>query len=589
MTHQELRQKFFDFFVAQGHTKLPPATLVPQDDPSVLFNVAGMQQFKPYYLEPELAPANPIVTIQPSFRTVDIDEVGDDTHQTLLEMLGNFAFGNKYFKEEAIRFAFDFIVKELGISLDRIYVTVFCGDKETPLDDESIRIWRQLGISDDKIRMGGREDNWWGPTGETGPCGPSTELYIDDVEVWNVVFNEYVKQADGSFVSTDKLGVDTGMGLERLARATQGVASNFDTDLFTCLTDGLLPPTTSKETRVIADHIRSAVFLLSAGVVPANKERGYVLRRLIRRAMRYARKIDFSQWDELIGRVVTNYGTDDLYPELAKNETHIKQGFDQEAGRFSKLLDQGIKHLAREMQQFDRATKLTVNDATKIAEIAFHMYQTFGFPPEMVLEEFEQAGFPVREFEEAFQKHFAKHQEISRAGQEKKFGGHGLILDTGEMRAANEDELKKVTRLHTATHLLQSALRQVLGNQVIQHGSDITAERLRFDFNYDQKLTDEQLEHVEKIVNDEVARDESMQFVELPIEEAKQTGAIYLPHARYKDLVKVYYSGSDLKNAYTKEFCGGPHVTHTGEVGTLKILKEEALAAGTRRIRADVS
>lgn len=589
MTHTELRQRFFDFFSRQGHTKLPPASLVPQDDASVLFTIAGMQQFKAYYLEPDLAPANPIVTIQPSFRTVDIDEVGDERHLTLFEMMGNFAFGNKYFKREAIQFGYDFFFKDLGIDLDRAYVTVFRGDKEAALDQESIAIWRELGIPDKNIRMGDREDNWWGPTGETGPCGPTTEIYVDGIEVWNIVFNEYVKEANGQFVKSDKPGIDTGAGLERLLMVLQGVPTVFDTDLYRSLYDGLLPDSSSKETRVITDHIKSAVFLLSAGVIPSNKERGYVLRRLIRRAMRYGRKIDFTAWRELIDRVIAAYGLTDLYPELRQNAGQIEEGFSQEASRFSKLLDQGIKHLAREMQQFDRAMKLTVADAGKIAEIAFHVYQSFGFPPEMVLEEFEQAGFPVREFEAAFETHFKKHQEVSRAGQEKKFGGHGLILDNGEMRAADETELKKVTRLHTATHLLQAALRQVLGNQVIQHGSDITAERLRFDFNYDQKLTDEQLRDVERIVNDEVTRDESMQYVELPIEEAKQTGAIFLPHARYRDVVKVYYSGSDLAGAYTKEFCGGPHVTHTGEVGQFTILKDEALAAGIRRIRATVN
>ncbi|MBI4175104.1 alanine--tRNA ligase [Candidatus Berkelbacteria bacterium] len=588
MTHQELRRHFLAFFHERGHTQCAPAPLIPAGDASVLFTVAGMQQFKPFYLEPERAPANPIVTIQPCIRTVDIEEVGDERHLTVFEMVGNFAFGNKYFKREAIQLAYDLFFKEFGISLDRAYVTVFRGDKEAPLDQEAIALWRELGISDDKIRMGDREDNWWGPTGETGPCGPTTEIYIDGIEVWNIVFNEYVKQADGSYLNSDQPGIDTGAGLERLLMVLNNQATVFETELLAPLGDDILPAVSSKETRVIIDHLRAAVFLLAEGLLPSNKDRGYILRRLIRRAMRYARRIDFREWSELIDRAITIYGVTDLYPHLTQNARVIHDHFDQEHTRFAKLLDQGIKHLAREMEQFDRVKKLTVADATTIAEIAFHMYQSFGFPPEMVLEEFEQSGFPIRAFESAFQEHFTKHQEVSRAGQERKFGGHGLLLDTGELRAANEEELKKVTRLHTATHLLQAALRQVLGTHVLQKGSDITAERLRFDFNHDTKLTDQEITQVETLVNRVVGEDHPMGYVELPLEEAKQTGALFLPHVHYRDIVKVYFDTASLATAFTKEFCGGPHVTHTAAVGQFKIVKDEALAAGIRRIRADV-
>ncbi len=592
MTAQEIRKRFVAFFTERDHLAYPPAPLVPAEDSSVLFTTAGMHQFKRYYTEPAAAPAAKIVTVQPCVRTSDIEEVGDERHLTSFEMLGNFAFGGAYFKQEAIQFGFDFILKNMQIALDRVYVTVFRGDKQVELDQESIAIWRAIGIPDKNIRLGDRIDNWWGPTGETGPCGPTTEIYVDGIEIWNIVFNEYLKTADGTFQKLAQPGIDTGAGLERLAMVMQGKETVFDTDLYQPLVAGLkdhLPTTTHKETRVILDHVKTATFLLAEGVLPTNKDRGYILRRLIRRAMRYARKlgsVEVSDWGLLIREIIRLYRP--TYPVLARREVEIQTAFEQERLRFAKLLDQGIRHLAREMDQFDRSIRLTVADAGKIAEIAFHVYQSFGFPPEMVLEEFEQSGFPVREFEAAFEEHFKKHQAVSRAGLERKFGGHGLLLDTGELRAANEEELVKVTRLHTATHLLQAALREVLGSHVLQKGSDITADRLRFDFTHPQKLTEEQIKEIETLLNQVVSDDLPMQFVELPLEEAKKTGGLFLPHARYPENVKVYFVGRDLATAFSKEFCGGPHVTHTTEVGKIKITKDEALAAGTRRIRASV-
>lgn len=586
MTHKQLRERFFKFMEQRGHTQLPAASVVPMDDPSVLFTTAGMQQFKPYYTEPSVAPANPVVTIQPCVRTSDIEEVGDERHLTVFEMMGNFAFGNKYFKKEAIQLAYDFILKELQISPDRVYVTVFRGDKETALDQASIAIWRELGISDDKIRMGDREDNFWGPTGETGPCGPTTEIYVDGIEVWNVVFNEFLKTKDGTYQPLPNPGIDTGMGLERLALVMQQVPTVFETDLFVPLGQDLLPTDSAKETRVILDHLKAASFLLAAGVLPSNKDRGYVLRRLIRRAMRYSRKIGFTQPEVVIDRVIEHYG--EMYPVLREQTAAIHAEFVREQNRFAKLLDQGIRHLGREMSQFEREKNLTAADAGRIADLAFHMYQSFGFPPEMVIEEFEQAGFPVHRFEQTFAEHFRRHQEVSRAGQEKKFGGHGLILDTGELRAGSEEELKKVLRLHTATHLLQAALRTVVGLHIVQKGSDITAERLRFDYVQEAKLTPEQIAETESLIAKWVAAELPMQYVELPLEEAKQTGALYLAHARYPETVKIYFAGQDLASAVTKEFCGGPHVTNTALVGRVKITKDEALSAGVRRIRAVV-
>lgn len=589
MKAQDIRTTFLKFFEERGHAVVPSSSLLP-DDPSVLLTTAGMQQFKPYYTgaaDPMVSPhtslgGNPIgalsaTSVQKSFRTSDIDEVGDKTHLTFFEMLGNFSFGG-YFKEEAIRYAYDFF-KEVNLPIQ--YVTVFAGDEETPRDDESARIWKELGVTD--IREYGREDNFWGPTGVEGPCGPSTEIYVNDVEVWNVVFNEFYKEKDGTYRKLEKPGVDTGMGLERLAVALQGVDNVFETDLFTPLLAVLPADVDEKNKRVIVDHARGAAFLLSDGVRPSNKEAGYVLRRLIRRALvlfylresgsgvnpAVIRENAKEMFGKLFNVVCAEYGT--FYPGLDKDVIEVE--FNAEMDKFMATLARGIKEVER----------VEVVDAP----VAFKLYESFGLPYEVIREVAPEKTKDLSR--EAFDAEMEAHRAKSREGSEAKFGGHGLILDTGELKARDEAEVVLVTRLHTATHLLQAGLRHVLGESVHQDGSDITAERLRFDFTFDRKLTEEEVREVEAWVNEQIKKNLTVRFDELPYEDAVKSGALYFVKEKYPSVVKVYTMGQEEGDVASKEFCGGPHVAKTGEVGIFKIIKEESVSAGVRRIRAVVS
>lgn len=531
MEHRQIREKFKKFFEARGHQWVPSSSLLP-DDPSVLFTTAGMQQFKEYYSRPDLAPAPSVASIQKCIRTSDIDEVGDESHLTFFEMLGNFSFSG-YFKKEAIAYAYEFITKEMGLKID--YVSVFGGEGDVPADTESEKIWKSVA-PDVKVKKAGRADNFWGPTGDEGPCGPTTEIYVDGIEVWNIVFNQYVQDKEKALKPLKTPGIDTGMGLERLTAVVQKVPTIFDTDLF---------PTHPKDRdgRIIADHSRAIVALIAEGVQPSNKDRGYVLRRLIRRV------------------VTIGY----LHPNLSVD---LGSEFNAEKDKFLKTLQQGLKELEG-VGEIDAGT-------------AFTLYESFGLPFEVIK---DVGGEKAKKLTRAaFDAKFKEHQDKSRAGAEKKFGGHGLLLDTGELKAADATELKVVTRLHTATHLLQAALRKVLGEQVTQAGSDITAERLRFDFTFTRKMTPDEIKKVEDAVNDVVSDDLPVTKVTLPKEEAKKTGALHFFKIKYPDKVDVYSVGD-----FSKEFCGGPHVTHTGEIGTFKITKEEAVSAGVRRIRATVS
>lgn len=567
MTSSDLRQKFLDFFESRGHTIVPSSSLLP-DDPSVLLTTAGMQQFKPYFVgkaDPQKDFGSLSTTsIQKSFRTSDIDEVGDETHLTFFEMMGNFSFGG-YFKEEAIKHAYEFM-KEIGLEIQ--YVTIFEGDKNTPKDEESKKIWKSLGVLD--VREASKEDNFWGPTGSEGPCGPTTEIYINDVEIWNIVFNEYYCMPDKSLKPLETPGVDTGMGLERLAMVVQGKQNIFETDLFMSLLEILPQDMDMRVKRIVSDHARGVAFLLSDGVLPSNKEAGYILRRLMRRMLVYEHMMgNIYDSQDFLAKVVEEYSA--FYREL--NSTIVKDEFSKEKEKFQKSVARGLKEL-------DRVSELD-------AQNAFRLYESFGLPYEIIK---ELGGDKARDLSrEDFDKEFEKHREASRAGLEKKFGGHGLILNTGEIKAASEEELKVVTRLHTATHLLQSALRKVLGDKVHQAGSDITASRLRFDFAFDRKLTDEERTQIEGLVNDVIEKNFDMGFVELPYEEAIGTGALYFKKEKYPPTVKVY-SAVDPKSdeVFSRELCGGPHVSHTGELGHFKITKEESVGAGIRRIRAVV-
>ena len=563
MDSSEIRKKFLEFFQKRGHKVVASSSLIP-DDPSVLLTTAGMQQFKKYYT----GEADPIkdfgskntASIQKSFRTSDIDEVGDDSHLTFFEMLGNFSFGG-YFKEGAIKHAYDFF-QEVGLPID--FVTIFAGDKEVPPDTESEKVWKELGVTD--IRKKGREDNFWGPTGAEGPCGPTTELYVQGVEIWNLVFNEYYCRADKTLEKLKQNGVDTGMGLERLAMVLQKKNNIFETDLFEPFIK-VLPPFLSDGTkRIIVDHARAIVFLIADGVLPSNKDAGYVLRRLARRYIVRERGTG-QDYFTLLGKVTDCYKG--AYPSLGREE--IFSVFKAELDKFEKTLTLGIHALE----------KAGLLDAVS----AFRLYESYGLPYEVIK---DAGGEKAKNLtREDFDLEFKKHQEISRAGQEKKFGGHGLILDNGELKAASAEELEKVTRLHTATHLLNAALHRVLGDEVSQRGSDITPERTRFDFLFPRKLTDAELKETERFVNEAIAKDYPVSVQEMPLEEARKSGAMFFYKGKYPERVKVYTIGNK-KEVFSRELCGGPHVKNTGEIGHFKITKEESSSAGVRRIRAVV-
>lgn len=576
------------FFEDRGHKIVPSSSLLP-DDPSVLFTTAGMQPMIPYLLGEKHPQGARVADSQKCFRAQDIEEVGDNRHTTFFEMLGNWSFGD-YWKKEQLSWVFKFLTKEIGIDPQNLYVTVFEGNDQVPRDTESADIWKTM-LPEAHISYYGVEKNWWSrsgtpdkmPAGEPG--GPDSEMFYDFgdtgqhdpatygpkchvncdcgryLEIGNNVFMEYQKQTDGSFKSLPQKNVDFGGGLERITAASENQADIFLTSTHKAIIDAIGIPYAEhrRELRIIADHMKAAIFLIAEGATPSNKAQGYIVRRLLRRAIRYAKILNLPP--NFYERVL------DAIPDLETEPGLILNVIQGEYEKFHKTLEQGEREIA----------KYKLLDA----KIAFDLYQSFGFPFELTEEIARERGQRVEYGE--FRKEFEKHQITSRAGLEKKFGGHGLLLDTGELKAANEDELKKVTRLHTATHMLQAALRKVLGDEVRQAGSDITAERLRFDFTFSRKMTPEEIGQVEKLINDAVAQDLKVSYEELPIEEAKKTGALYFFKEKYPERVKVYSVGD-----FSKEFCGGPHVSHTDEIGQFKIVKEESVSTGTRRIRATV-
>lgn len=529
-------------------------------DPSVLFTTAGMQQFKPYYLGEKSSDGQNVCSCQKCFRTSDIEEVGDESHLTFLEMLGNFSFGG-YFKKEAISWADEFIFKELKLPLKKTIFTVFEGDRDVPADRESVEIWRELGVSEDRIKKCGRADNFWGPTGQAGPCGPTTEIHIRGVEVWNLVFNEYYQDENKQLTPLAQKGVDTGLGLERLAMVVQNKFSVFETDLFEPIMVELQKytgPTRAnlKGGRIIADHTKSAVFLISDGILPANVERGYVLRRILRRAIRYGKLLDLPAnfLILLAQKVIEIYR--DIYPEIKSKEADILTVIQQEEEKFEKTLQAGLK-------QFEN-----ISQKGNISGLnAFHLYDTYGFPLELTIELAKERNLSIdkKGFEEAFK----KHQEISRAGVESKFGGVG------------KEATYETTKLHTATHLLQAALRKVLGEHVKQMGSDITPQRLRFDFSHPQKMTENEIKKVQHLVNQKIKEDLEVKKEEMNYQQAINSGALAFFMEEYPQVVTVYSIGD-----FSKEICAGPHVKRTSELDLLKIVKEESSGAGVRRIRA---
>ena len=565
MKSEEIRRKFLDFFAKKGHTIIPSSSLLPTD-PSVLFTTAGMQQFKEYFLGKESPYGPKITSCQKCFRTSDIEEIGNQKHLTFVEMLGNFSFG-EYFKEEAIKLAYEFLFEELKLSKDEAFFTIFEGDKNVPEDKESILIWKKLGIKEDKIKRRGREDNFWGPTGEEGPCGPATEIHFGDVEVWNLVFNEYYQDRDQKLTLLKQKGVDTGMGLERLAMIVQGKNSVFETDLFepilkdlNCFAIKKIKDLRDKElnkkaVRIIADHIKSSVFLISEGILPSNVERGYVLRRLLRRIIRYGKLLNLPKnfSISLAQKVIEIYKF--IYPEVKSKETDILTVIQNEEEKFEKTLERGLK-------QFEKIT--TQGDIS--GGDAFHLYDTYGFPLELTKEIAIENNLKIDD--ESFQKKFKEHQDISRAGVKSKFGGVG---EWGERVASH----------HSATHLLHQALRLVLGDHVQQAGSDLTPERIRFDFTHQQKMTESEIKKVEEIVNEKIKENLEIKMEEMIYSQAIDSGALAFFKEKYPEKVKVYSIGE-----FSKEICAGPHAKNTKELGEFKIIKEKASGAGIRRIKA---
>ncbi len=605
MSHKEIRKKFLDFFEKNGHKIALSSSLIPKDDSSVLLTTAGMQQFKPYYLEEESPFGNRVASIQKCFRTSSIDEVGDERHNTFFEMLGNFSFKYpsgkaSYFKEEAIKTSYEFMVHEMGLEID--YVSVFHGDEKDgiPRDSESVEIWKNAGVPEEKIKFFGKEDNFWGPTGDKGPCGPTTEIYVGGIEIWNIVFNEYFFNGE-KYEKLKYQGIDTGMGLERLTMAVQKTPTIFETDLFAPIVAKIKSQISNlkiktqnsklevtKIIRIIADHLRGAVFLISNGLTPSNVGTGYILRRILRRAATLSRGTNIL---EIIKIIIAEYG--DFYPELKNNEKLISEEVKKELDSFQKSLSRGLKEF-KNLKEFKAfANKDDVFGAEKsddkISGIhAFNIYQTYGLPLELFFEELKNKGYKFSDsrkeniFKE-FSEELKKHQEISRAGAENKFGGHGLKKSQIPNPNFQNQNLKSeiIIKLHTATHLLQAALRKILGNEVHQMGSDINHERLRFDFSFNRKLTEEEIKKVEDLVNEKIKEKLDVICEEKKYEDAIKSGALAFFKEKYPETVSVY-----SVRGFSKEICGGPHVKNTGELGIFKIIKEESSSAGVRRIKA---
>ncbi|MFA5927432.1 MAG: alanine--tRNA ligase [Patescibacteria group bacterium] len=581
MTASELRQKFIDFFKEKGHTVIPSASLVPENDPSVLFTTAGMHPLVPYLLGEKHPGGSRLTDVQKCIRTDDIDEVGDKFHHTFFEMLGNWSLGD-YFKKEAVEWSYEFLTSRewLGLSKERLAVSVFEGDKDAPFDEEVYGIWLELGIVPSRIAKLPKKDNWWGPAGLTGPCGPDTEMFYwtggsdvpekfdpsdnNWVEIWNDVFMQYNKTVDSRFEPLSQKNVDTGMGLERALAVVDGFDDDYRTELFLPIIkkieeiSGKNYEESTKEFRIIADHIKAAVFAIADGVSPSNKDRGYIVRRLIRRAIVKAR-----------GLGITNNFTSDLAEPV----------FETYAGVYSFSLQEVISELQKEETKFrktlEEGLKLIASYKQIDGKVLFDLYQSFGLPVEISLEEAKNCSAVIEgETMKQFNDLLRAHQELSRTASAGMFKG-GL-----------SDASDVVTKYHTATHLLNAALRKVLGDHVYQKGSNITAERLRFDFSHPDKMTPEQISAVESLVNDQISANLSVNREEMTMEDAQSSGAIGVFESKYGEKVKVYTIGQAIDDYFSKEICGGPHASRTGELGRFKIIKEEASSAGVRRIKA---
>jgi alanyl-tRNA synthetase len=597
MNSQEIRDKYRSFIQKEGHKFLPSVSILPENDPSTIFISSGVQTMVPYVMGQDHPQGDKVANIQKCIRMQDIDEVGDATHDTFFEMIGYWSFGD-YFKEKSIQQLYDFFTKEMGLDPEKLYVTCFEGDDNAPKDTESAEIWQKIGIPEERIYFMGADDNWWS-VGDNGPCGPDTEVFYDVsgenlnlkskeefltadseqkiVEIANSVFMQYKKE-DGKVVGNlEQNNVDMGSGFERVVMTVQEKDNIFDTDLFADLMTEISKKTNGvnlKSQRIIADHIRTSVFMISDGVFPSNTEAGYVLRRLIRRAVRLLNKFEYSgAIGDFVDVAIKPYS--DTYKELSEDKGKIVETLNAESEKFQKTLEAGIRELRKSIDKNARSID---------GKVMFQLFSTYGFPIELSLEEIENiSGRPLPEgvkenFVDIFKKELTDHQEKSRQGADKKFKGG--LSGTGDMEV----------KYHTATHLLHQALRDVLGEHVQQKGSNITAERLRFDFSHDEKMTDEQKQEVEKIVNEKIKEALPVNVETMSFDEAEKTGALHFFGDKYGDEVTVYYIGNSIENAYSKEFCGGPHVKNTSDLvseqGKFKIKKEEASSAGVRRIKA---
>jgi len=584
---KKLKTLYMEFFKQKNHAIIPNAPLIPEEDPTVLFTTAGMHPVVRYILGQPHPRGKRLTNVQKCLRTDDIDEVGDDSHLTFFEMLGNWSLGD-YWKEDAIKWSWEFLTdkKWLGIDKEKLYISVFAGDKDAPRDEESARTWQSLGIPKEKIFYFPKKDNWWGPAGATGPCGPDTEMFYDTgkkpcgkdckpgdscgkyFEIWNDVFMQYNKTAEGKYEMLKQKNVDTGMGVERTVVALQNKKSVYEIETFKPIVEKINEiakikspnDRQEKSIRIIADHIRASTFVLSEEITPSNVDRGYILRRLIRRAIRHGKLIGIEKefLSNLADLVIDIYKKD--YPQLEKNKEFILTELKKEELKFRNTLERGLKKLEEIAMQVKRID----------GKNAFLLFQSFGFPIEMTKELAKEAGVEVDE--RGFQKEFERHQQVSRVGAEKRFKG-GL-----------SDASEQTTRLHTATHLLNESIRRVLkNNDIVQKGSNITPERLRFDFNFDRKLTEGEIRKIEGLVNEQIKKGIPVVREEMTFEEAKRRNAQAVFEQRYDEIVSVYSIGD-----FSIEVCGGPHVKNTKEVGKFKIIKEEGVAAGIRRIKAIV-
>ncbi len=586
MEKVDLKNIYLKFFEERGHKIIPSAPVIPENDPTCLFNTAGMQPLVPY-LKGEPHPEGTRLTdVQKCFRTNDLDEVGDKTHHTFFEMLGNWSLGD-YFKKESITWSFELLTKYLKIPVEKLSVTVFKGNEIVPADNESADLWKSLGIPENRIAFLGEDDNWWPNMELTGPCGPDTEIFYwrsDEevpsdfdpendnwVEIWNNVFMQYNHKPDGTFEPLKNKNVDTGMGVERVVAVLEGQTDNYKSSIWTDLIKKIEEVSEknyddekyTRSMRIIADHIRAVVILSGddAGIKPSNTDQGYILRRLIRRMIRYAKKLDIdinSNWEQELAKVVIDEYKP-YYKELERNENSILEVLANEKNKFNKTLEKGLR-------EFEKLTRNI--EGTEISkDIAFKLYDTYGFPIELTEELAKEQGLTVDI--EGFKKKFEEHQALSRKGAEQKFKGG--LASTGEME----------TKYHTATHLLNAALKKVLGSHVHQKGSNITAERMRFDFSHDSKMTPEEKQQTEDLVNEYIKMAIPVEKLEMPKEEAIKMGAECEFIERYPDIVTVYKIGD-----VSTEICGGPHVSNTSELGKFKIKKEESSSAGVRRIKA---